>query len=159
MKPVTRRRILDRMILERLGLGRGVEKICAELHVGKPRVRGVREKAVAVGYLDESGSRPGNVPPPPAPLPLFPDPIDRRSERTSDQDQALLERKVWIQERLTARAGNPLLSLKSSRAPEFAELAGRGFTDFSIAMIWLPLREPSARRPSLRRLSISLAKL
>jgi hypothetical protein len=102
MRHVTRRRILDRMILDRLGLGRGVEKICVELCVGKQRVRCVRAKAVAAGYLDESGQRPGATSPPPSPLPLFPDPVDGRSERGSDQDHALLERLDWLRERLTA---------------------------------------------------------
>ena len=102
MRPLTRRRILDRMILERLSLGRGVEKICLELHVGKQRVRDVRVRAIEAGYLDASGHKPGPENPPPAPLPLFSDPLDGRSERSSDQDKILLTHVDWIRERLMA---------------------------------------------------------
>jgi len=90
------------MILERLSLGRGVEKICLELHVGKQRVREVRAQAIEAGYLDSSGHKPGPETPPPAPLPLFSDPVDGRSERSSDQDKILLTHVEWIRERLTA---------------------------------------------------------
>ena len=100
MTPVTRRRILDRMILDRLGLGRGVEKICIELGVGKQRVRGVRAKAISAGYLDESGRHLGSVVASPAPLPLFPDPTDGRVFRGNEQDETLLGRVEWIRDRM-----------------------------------------------------------
>lgn len=102
MKPMTRRRSLDRSILERLLLGRGVEKIAQECAVGKRRVREVREKAIAHGYLDLKGKGAGPTVAPLPPHPLFPDPVDGRSLRTSPQDEVLTERLEWIKDRLKA---------------------------------------------------------
>jgi hypothetical protein len=85
---------MDRRIFELLFLGRGVKSICKELKVGKDRVREVREKAKALGFLDGSAS------PPLAPHPLFPDSIDGRELKTSEHDRVLLSLKDWIVERL-----------------------------------------------------------
>lgn len=93
---------MDRCILEKLMLGRGVEKIALGLRVGKRRVREVREKGIAHGYLNEKGQGTGAVPPPIAPLPLFPDPQDGRSLRVSPQEGLLTDRLAWIKERLLA---------------------------------------------------------
>lgn len=85
---------MDRGILDLLILGRGVKSICKKLHVSRDRVREVREKARAMGYLD------GSVLPPLAPHPLFSDFIDGRSLRTSEHDKSLLFHQDWIVERL-----------------------------------------------------------
>lgn len=102
MRPIVKRRIMDRCILDRLFLGRGVEKIARELKVGKRRVREVREKAIAHGYLAITGKSAGTVAPPLAPLPLFPDPQDGRTLKVSHQEAALSSRLDWIKERLLA---------------------------------------------------------
>jgi hypothetical protein len=93
---------MDRSILDKLFLGRGVEKIALELRVGKRRVREVREKAVAHGYLDITGKTAGGVAPPLAPLALFPDPLDGRSLRLSPQDVLFTDKLEWIKDRLLA---------------------------------------------------------
>lgn len=93
---------MDRLILERLLLRRGVKSICVDLRVGKARVREVRSKAVDAGYLAIDGASPGGVPVPVTPAKLFPDFIDRRTLRTSEADQLLLSARSWIEERLLA---------------------------------------------------------
>jgi hypothetical protein len=102
MKPMTRRRAVDRMILEKLRLGAGVEKTAHEVGVGKRRVREAREKGIAYGYLDASGKAPGPVAMLLAPLPLFADPLDGRALKSSPQDEELAGRLEWIKERLLA---------------------------------------------------------
>jgi hypothetical protein len=102
MKLITRRRIVDRMIVEKLSLGRGVQKTATDVGVGKRRIRETREKAIAYGYLDETGTKPGQVAMPLAPLPVFPDPKDGRSLRTSPQDELLTGKLDWVKERLIA---------------------------------------------------------
>ena len=102
MKLITRRRIVDRMIVEKLSLGRGVQKTAIEVGAGKRRIRETREKAIAFGYLDETGTKPGQVAMPLAPLPVFPDPKDGRSFRTSPQDALLTGQLEWVKERLIA---------------------------------------------------------
>src|SRR4051794_1726188 len=100
MKPMTWRRMMDRSILDKLSLGRGVEKIADEVKVGKRRVREVREKAIAYGYLDATGKCAGLTVRPLAPLPLFPDPQDGRGLRLSAQEVLLTGKLEWIKERL-----------------------------------------------------------
>ena len=58
---------MDHRILELLLQGKGVKAVCKRLKVGKDRVREVREKARAFGYLDGSAAIPI------APLALFPE--------------------------------------------------------------------------------------
>jgi transposase len=85
---------VDRKIVEALLGGKAVNAITRDLKVGKERVRGVRERACEAGYLD--GSRPL----PPFPEALFPDPVDGRTLRTSDQDKTLATHRPWIEDRL-----------------------------------------------------------
>jgi hypothetical protein len=112
-----------------LSLGRGVEKICLELNVGKQRVRGVRTKAISAGYLDDSGRRPGSTAAPLAPLPLFPDPVDGRSGRTSEQDKILIERMEWIRERLSA-GWKPITIFEELEGVGLREVSRSGFYRF-----------------------------
>lgn len=87
---------MERKIVERLVLGDGVKKICRELRVGKERVRAVRAKAGAAGYLD------GTAPVPAYPEALFPDVADGRSTRGSSAWHELEPHREWIRERLVA---------------------------------------------------------
>lgn len=51
MTPKTRKRRIERKIVEFLISGKGINRICKELHVGKRRVRELREQARVMGYL------------------------------------------------------------------------------------------------------------
>lgn len=95
----TRRRLLDRKIIELLMRGKGINAIGVTLHVSKRRIRALREKARARGYLSNGGG-PGGVALPPYPEGLFPDIVDGRSDRESETDKLLEGRKEWIRERL-----------------------------------------------------------
>lgn len=128
MKPITRRRIVDRIILDKLKLKTGVGKIAIEVKVGKRRVREVREKGIAHGYLDAKGTGPGHIVPPPAPLALFPDPEDGRSSRTSLQDQLLSERLEWVKERLLA-GWAPITIFEELGKPEIGRSSFYRFLD------------------------------
>lgn len=128
MTLITRRRLVDRMIVEKLRLGRGVEKTALEAHVGKRRVRETREKAIAFGYLDASGKAPGPTAMPLAPLPIFPDPKDGRSLRTSAQDAALAGRLEWIKERLIA-GWSPITIFEELQNPEIGRSSFYRFLD------------------------------
>lgn len=101
MTKKTRRRRMDRKIVEHLQQGDGIGHISRLLHVGKERVRRNREMAKEYGYLDETG-KPGTIALPPYPEALFPDPVDRRSLRISEPHRQLDECHAWIKERLQA---------------------------------------------------------
>lgn len=91
-----RRRQLERKIVEYLQAGESLRWIVKKLKSGDRRVRRVRDKAQAYGYLT------GQVPLPPYPEALFPDPVDGRSERENANDILLLGKRDWLAERLTA---------------------------------------------------------
>jgi hypothetical protein len=91
---------MDRIILENLFLQKGVKKICQLLRVGGPRVREVRQKAIAANYLAKDGKTIGTMPVPLYPNQLFPDFIDGRSQRQSTPHQLLLEHRDWIKAQL-----------------------------------------------------------
>lgn len=95
----TRRRLVDRKIIELLISGKGVNAIRESMRVSKRRIRFLREKALAQGYLSTEGG-PGTVALPPYPAGLFSDTVDRRSDRESQTDKLLEGRKEWIRERL-----------------------------------------------------------
>lgn len=93
MKATTRKRNMERKIVERLILGDGVNKICRELKVGKHRVSAIRIKAKEAGYFDGK------------PLPLYPEGVfldsqDGRSCRGSAAWEAIEPHIEWIKERL-----------------------------------------------------------
>jgi len=94
MKASTRRRIMDRRIVERLRVGDGTNKISRELEVSKKRVVEVRRRAAKHHYLDE------HVALPRYPEVLFPEVIDGRSERQVPTDTELEQHVDWIRERL-----------------------------------------------------------
>ena len=151
MKPMTRRRTVDRMILEKLRLGTGVEKIAHEVGVGKRRVREVREKAIAHGYLDPSGKKPGTVALTLAPLPLFEDPTDGRSLRSSAQDALLTIRLEWIKERLLA-GWAPVTVFEELGLPEVGRSSFYRFLDrHSLHDLGKSYRAPSLITPIIHQ--------
>ena len=83
-----RRRLVDRKIVEALLGGKGVNVIARDQLVGKARIRAVRAQAALAGYLD-------GQPLLPFPEALLPDPVDGRTVRASDPDQALAPHKAW----------------------------------------------------------------
>jgi hypothetical protein len=93
---------MERAILTRL-IGRtGIKAMAKQMKAGRERIRAIRDQGIALGYLDPSGKGPGPTPLPEAPLPVFPDSIDRRTERTSETDQLLVKHEAWIKDRLIA---------------------------------------------------------
>jgi transposase len=93
--------MMERKIVEMLRGGASVKGVARQLHVAKRRVRALRERAQKQGYLEADG-RPGKVGLPPYPEAIFPDPVDGRSERSSEAHQLLEPHRGWIQERLEA---------------------------------------------------------
>jgi len=92
---------MERRIVEMLVSGASIKHISRVLHVGKERVRRLREQAREHGYLDED-DRPGPAPLPAPPEALFPDPVDGRSLRRSPASLTLEKHRDWIAERLQA---------------------------------------------------------
>jgi transposase len=88
---------MDRKIVELLVQGTGVNKIAGQLHVGKSRIRRLREQAKQYRYLDEAG-RPGAVGLPSYPEALFPDTVDKRSLQLSDAHRKLESKHEWIRD-------------------------------------------------------------
>lgn len=86
---------MDRKVVEYLAAGKSQRWIRQALKVGDRRLRRLKRQAEDAGYL--SGR-----PLPPYPEALFSDPLDRRTERSSDADAALLTKKTWIGDRLQA---------------------------------------------------------
>ena len=65
---------MDRKIVEFIITGIGVNEITRMLPVGKNRIRELRHKAEAAGYILADGQR-GEVSLPPYPERVFPDPV------------------------------------------------------------------------------------
>ena len=94
MTKASRRRKVDRKIVELLIAGKSQNHVVDALSVGKKRVRRARQEAEKAGYLD-------GVPLPPYPEAVFPDPADRRRDKGSDNDALLQGHLPWIKERLS----------------------------------------------------------
>ena len=92
---------MDRKIVELLIHGANVKHIARSLHVGRRRVRGLREQAKEYGYLNEDANK-GVVALPPYPEVLFPEPADSRSLRLPDSHRVLAPHHAWIRDRLEA---------------------------------------------------------
>ena len=92
MTRATRRRQLDRKIVEHLLQKKSKRWIVKHCKVGDRRIERVIEEAKTFGYFD-------GVPLPPYPAAIFPDPVARPAT-PSDNDELLLPRKDWIKERL-----------------------------------------------------------
>ena len=101
MTGLSRRRMMDRKIVEMLRSGEGVNQIGRSLHVAKRRIRALREQAMEQGYLEADGSR-GPMALPDYPEAIFPERVDGRTQRLSASHQVLEEQREWIRERLEA---------------------------------------------------------
>ena len=87
---------MERKIVEQLVSGKSFNAVCRDLKVGRNRVSHIREMAREYGYLE------GNLPIPPYPEALFPDPVDGRSQQKSEADLQLQGQRPWIEDRLLA---------------------------------------------------------
>ena len=96
VKSTTRRRLVDRKIVELLVAGKSTRQIREELKIGSGRFAKVKALAIEYGYLGMQ------VPIPPYPELLFPDRVDGRQQRNSEPDLELQKKQEWIQERLHA---------------------------------------------------------
>lgn len=99
MITVTRRRLMERKIVEMLTHGMSVKAIARSLHVGKKRVRQLRRMALMHGYVSSNG-KPGPVILPPYPEAIFPDRADGRCQKISAEHLKLDAIRGWIKERL-----------------------------------------------------------
>lgn len=81
--------------------GVGINAITRTLNVGKNRIRDLRRRAVAAGYITTDGRR-GEAALPPYPESVFPDPEDRRSLKSSDAIELLDPHRAWLEDRLKA---------------------------------------------------------
>ena len=88
MRGRSKRRRMDRKIVEFLMGGGSVKHIARSLHVSKTRVRKLREQAKECGYLNEQGGK-GSAVLPPYPEAIFADPVDRRTIRLSEHHKLL----------------------------------------------------------------------
>lgn len=85
---------MNRQIVMLLRAGTSINGVTRQLRVGKRRVREVKARAEAQGYLDPETELPES------PQDLFPEWQDGRSQRESSGDEVLLPHKEWIRERL-----------------------------------------------------------
>src|ERR1035437_516122 len=97
MTDMTRRRMMDRKIVEMLRGGASVKAVARMMRVAKRRIRTLREQAKEYGYLEADG-RLGPAALPPYPEAIFPDPVDGRSLRLSEAHQLLRPHQSWVQE-------------------------------------------------------------
>lgn len=95
----TRKRLMDRKIVELLIEGKMTREVMRALKVGDRKVRKVRLLAEEYGYLSKTSPF---VPLPTYPEPLFPDGPDGRENKASEANSLILARKPWIVERLEA---------------------------------------------------------
>lgn len=100
MTLTTRRRLMDRKIVELLMNDASVMDIVVSLKVGKGRIKKLREKAKVCGYLPPEGRGAGPVALPAYPAAVFPDVADRRGGRQSREQQKLETIRSWIEGRL-----------------------------------------------------------
>lgn len=93
MTRTSRRRKVDRKIVELLLGGKSENYIMGALRAGRRRVKRARGEAERAGYF--AGTQL-----PPYPEAVFPDPADRRREKVSDNDIILQVHLAWMQDRL-----------------------------------------------------------
>lgn len=95
MKQLTRRRLVDRKIVELLVAGKSRRWIKEHLNIGSGRFEKVKTLARAQGYLDGGAL-------PVYPEALFPDRRDGRASVRSEVEPLLTPHRAWIEERLKA---------------------------------------------------------
>lgn len=95
MKQLTRRRLVDRKIVEYLVAGKSRRWIKEYFNIGSGRFEKVKALARAHGYLDGRAL-------PVYPEALFADRIDGRAQVRSDVETHLTPHQAWIEERLKA---------------------------------------------------------
>lgn len=98
MTQQTRKRLMDRKIVELLLQGKSAREVTRILGVGDRRVRRIKLTAEEYGYI-------GKIPPTPMPeypAALFADGPDGRASKYSEANALLCLRKPWIIERLSA---------------------------------------------------------
>lgn len=126
MNARTKRRIVERKIVEKLLQGIGINRICRELKVGKRKVKDTRQRALEAGYLDGSKALPAY------PEAIFPDPCDGRTVKESQGWKELTPHLAWIKERLAngwhAVTVYEELPVKVTRSCFYRFLAKRGLT-------------------------------
>jgi Integrase core domain len=108
----TRKRLMDRKIVELLLAGKSNREVMRMLGIGDRRVRRARCLAEEYGYLGKTPA----VPLPGYPEPLFPDGPDGRESKTSEANSLILARKDWISERLLA-GWHPITVFEELRLP------------------------------------------
>lgn len=91
---------MDRKIVELLMQGASVSTIVVSLRVGKHRIKALREKAKACGYLPPEGHGAGPTPLPAYPEAVFPDVDDKRASRQSEEHRRLEGIRAWIEGRI-----------------------------------------------------------
>lgn len=96
MTKQTRKRMMERKILEAILQKKSNREICKLFKTGDRKVRRIRYLAEDFGYLS------GTTPIPPYPEALFPNQEDPDQKVTSAVDELLLQRKDWIADRLKA---------------------------------------------------------
>lgn len=126
MNTRTKRRIVERKIVEKLREGVGINRICRELKVGKRKVQDTRQRAHEAGYLD------GSTPMPAYPEALFPDPPDGRAQKESQGWKELTPHLEWIKERIESNwhavTVYEELPVKVTRSCFYRFLAKQGLT-------------------------------
>jgi hypothetical protein len=127
MSKLTRRRMMDRKIVELLMRGVGVNEIGRNLHVAKRRIRALRDKSKKRGYLSDDG-RPGLIALPAYPEALFSDEVDGRTLQLSASHQLLEEKREWIGERL--QAGWHAVTVLEELPPELKDISRSSFYRF-----------------------------
>jgi hypothetical protein len=102
MTQQTRKRLMDRKIVELILEGKSAREITRQLGIGDRRVSKARCLAEEYGYIAARGeaSDGTRVPLPPYPAALFPDGPDGRASKASEANTLILARKEWISERL-----------------------------------------------------------
>jgi Mu transposase-like protein len=95
VQELTRRRLVDRKIVQYLIEGKGHRFIKEQLGIGSGRLEKVKQLAEQHGYLS-------GCPLPAYPEALFPDRSDGRTQQRSDTDRLLAEQVGFIEERLNA---------------------------------------------------------
>lgn len=100
MTHATRRRLMDRKIVEMLMQSASTRTIAKGLKVGRARIQKLRGRAKACGYLPPEGRGAGPTPLPAYPEALFPDDSDKRAGRRSAEHRQLEGIRAWIEGRI-----------------------------------------------------------